>query len=1730
MSKQFYKYIASSIVTFFEKRKIKPGDKFSIQFDKDEVVNNLYEAIREDGSSSEFKYVTESGAVYNTYALNVGDTELVVARTDASTTEDFLLRLRNLVGVDEVEKFKDCGILFIYNTTLDSLVKGTESLQKEGMPLHVNSIAKKIKKELDNSTMKKEDKYIVNHYIDSMEESIAEDNSSIFEYESILDVLYKKSIDNEQYKDFGLFYDDNLGQYDEKQVKGRLADNSKLFQKVDIMHKYGNPEAELEKDFDQKGVDFLKGEDWKDCCYKEVKLSQERMGSTKVEFIEAKVVGINDYWIRNYGETKAQSRKKNILIFNDSLKDNIRFEVKFSDDVSRAAFKVNKKAEKVTNIKTLKNKVMVDIDVDISNMNFINITYNDTLVKYEFKICIVNCQSNILEEFARTFTVNIKTNTEMLLLNTDNNNIVLNPKGSEEVVYTVRETTYNIDMEWDQKVIINYDVELDDDTEFILTNIKYKQQTITIAKQESKDVPTVITGQSVAKRKREERTNYRYLGENKIVNDTSEYYAKEDFKKNLEIEKNIIDNYVIHGQLEDEDLISVDIDVDNSVKKAYEDLVDYFRVHDLLPSLAYYSSELESIAKKYVESIVSYINNIDNLEVLSRQQQDIAKIGVIYKTDGDKEIMLTPLHPINIAYQLHLNSVISDEVVDDVILKLLGGKYLLPYICKGKDELYKVVDQKHSPEWSYYVNHNVNRYRGSKEYVSKLVREKVSEFTDHFGYLFRAKSNSKINLKLINLGDCKEVVCGIFDYYTKILDKTKSVDELIALDVYIYGDKNTVNAFEEISFYNSIEDIKEHFNVNLKCKDFSEEDVLNVYRDKVNFYKLSKNESEYVYSHLTFYEMDQDVSVTSSEMGEIVTGMSLEGILSGVPSVFMKESYRTGFGSKFAPECDLVNLAKRYNSINKSIGTNDPYDSRLCVTTCIGESNKEILDRVYDSSHWVTFIDPKVDLNFFKNRDDSDLLIIHYSDQYTSSSGYDAITVTRRSSQYKVIVEEFLASKNIETNDSMVKILVNYFNAVNGDWLLRLISSKSQFPREKLSILSAIKVALSYYYHRDIIWVPVSLEEILRVSGGAGLKKSDGLFSVKNLTGRTDSYSDDILLVGIESNEGDIKVHYYPIEVKIGENSSTVIEKAIEQSKRTSGLLYNNLIYNSPETNRFRKKMYRNFMMQLVIVSAEKMKLYNVWDNQDWDKVLNTNIREKLLNDRYEIVKDTVEHIGEGAVISFRKGTIFKSNKMEQNINILEFTEQDGYKFITRDIDELKKDFVSGKLDIDETLMLSNNYKNMYKYDESNREEDIVSESTIPNESSKENYQVLDSEEKAVGLDEKDDDKEASIISEEEKRPMKINFGTRKDNDRELYWYPTDTNQVLHTNTGIIGTMGTGKTQFTKSLITQMYREQCNNVDGKKLGMLIFDYKGDYIDYEFVNATNASVYELYQLPYNPLALDVNEESRPLLPLHTANVLKETIAKAFNLGIKQETLLRDVIMEAYERRGILKSDRSTWNRLAPTINDVCSIYFDREDVKEDSLYAALKNLYEFEIFEPDPTKTKGLFNIVDGVTVIKLNGYDEDIQNLVVAITLDIFYTQMLINGESKLDGAFRQLNKMILVDEADNFLCKNFISIKKILKEGRMFGVGTILSTQLLSHFATTENEYQNYILTWIVHKVSDLTNRDVRFIFSTKTKVEEETLFNKIKSLDKHESLVKIPKEDSSIHIKDKAFWELNK
>jgi hypothetical protein len=370
-----------------------------------------------------------------------------------------------------------------------------------------------------------------------------------------------------------------------------------------------------------------------------------------------------------------------------------------------------------------------------------------------------------------------------------------------------------------------------------------------------------------------------------------------------------------------------------------------------------------------------------------------------------------------------------------------------------------------------------------------------------------------------------------------------------------------------------------------------------------------------------------------------------------------------------------------------------------------------------------------------------------------------------------------------------------------------------------------------------------------------------------------------------------------------------------------------------------------------------------------------------------------------------------------------------------------------------------------------------------------------------------------------------IEVGRCKETGKPNFWKPTDTNEFLNPNIAILGTMGTGKTQTVKSMLKQLKSQEDLNTDGESLGILVFDYKDDYVDDEFVNATGATVLEPSNIPINPFALFGTNR---LAPINTAKVFVSTLTKVFKLGNKQEQMLQMCVMAAYEHKGISKKDVSSFSNTPPTLRDVHAIFNSQEKIPQDSLNKALYDLHEFEVFEPNGYKCKNLYDTLENnVVVVRLGGIDSSLQNLIVAVLLDAFYVQMHNSGKPKPKRNYRALKKLILVDEADNFMSQDFPSLRKILKEGREFGVGCALSTQGIDHFETKENDYSSYMTGWIAHRLEKPKVKRVEQLLNTKSRKELETRMTEISELQKHHSFFVNGKKQVN-YQESTAFWKL--
>lgn len=1712
MLSTFHEYLAEQIIGYFSQYSLKSGDKYNIQFENDNHVNSLISSLNKLAERKGIlEYFHWNEVSFKATALCFNGIRLIISSNLNQVTADFLTTLRNKVGTED-PLFKETAILFIHNSTLDSILGGTESLQKKGMPLSQSALTKDITEKVNGSKLDVVSKSLVKFAVSKIEEDVTNISTSVFEYKPIIKVLYE-GVDDSTYGDFGLFKDSDpdLPSMTEKEREKRLLDNNAKFTLIENIHKYGDPEQELESHFDPEGAERLSQENWKNNEYNYIIQSENKKKEKKeLEYLGVEFEEKDLYWERSDGNTKAKERRRNIIIFNPDHQSEISASFLFDQFLKKDNLK-----NQVNNVAaTSGKKINVTISTSKDKTTFAKFQYKEDGVTFIFKIAVVEFDRNFFMEIESNYVIQISKKEQYIEIPNFKSKLVLNSLGTtSETIIVENNKTISMDSVTNQLILEKIEEFSSDDEILTMVILDLPPTNVPLGLSEDVQKPTPITGLNVKRFKYKNKKSFYFTEDEKLKQGNQEHYIKESqLRYSLEIEKKFINEGVlflkeVNGEVEPEKL-----EIPSEIQDSFNAFVGYFKNRNLLPSLTYWDEELTQLACNYVNSVVDYINSIEDEKILNSPEKNIMKIGTVETLTGFKELKFSPLHPLVVSYQIELNKNIEEDLTDEVYKRLTPNQ-LLPYIYHDQKGIYKPVEQHHSPDWIYFYSYKNSRYNSSSNFVSKLVKEKIEEFTTHFDFLFNKILLAPLKINAINLGDCREVLQGIFEYYSIKLKNKTNISNLIPIDIFIYGNEDSYNAFEEISFYDDVNETKSHFDIKLDAGDYSEEDLLTAFREKVHFYKRDEVLEEYEYAHISFYELNQNIDETHDNMNNIETGISVNGLISSVTSVFFGDSYRTGFGTKFLKKDknQLLQLAIALNSLARASSSQNPFSHKEIIVTAFSEQDLKQLNRIYAASHWVTFIEPKFDLNFFKNNEASDknLLILHYSDQYSSSTSYDAITVTQKSTQYQLLIREFLSEKLEHDNIDTGKI-INIFNSINGDWLLRLIGNNTQFPREKISILSAVKFSLAYFYHPDIIWIPLSLEEILRVSGAVGLKQSEGLFSAKNL-GVSGTRSDDLLLIGIEDNEQGLRLHYYPVEVKIG---SADINKAINQVKATREAL-DTFLKKGP----FKNAIYRDFMIQLLLVSVKKMKLYNVWDQQDWDKVLNGEIHEKLINDDYEIVDTFKEHIQEGAIVSFLKGVHFKTEKVLENVLQVELPESRGYQYLIEDIEVLKNMIHGGNTDFDRSLLLQNKYVSQTN---ESKEDYII---YIDNEEgeNKDNLGKLNKRDDENG---EDTQVKVSNITDQ---PLKVLFGHKLENKSiPLYWSPTDTSKIMHTNTGIIGTMGTGKTQFTKSLITQLYKNSHLNVNGTKIDILIFDYKGDYIKDDFINATDAKVYDLFHLPYNPLALFKGQRHKPMLPLHTANSIKETIGTAYGLGPVQRGLLRELIMEAYKRKGIDKARADTWDFPAPTITDVYNIFLEREDIKEDSLTAALRDLADFEIFMPDSESTKPLYELNDGITVINLSSYDEGMQNLVVGITLDTFYSQMQTKGHSQIKGDYRELTKMILVDEADNFLSKGFDSLKKILKEGREYGVGTILSTQFLSHFATTDNDYSQYLLTWIVHQVSDLKRKEVQAIFNTESKEEEDRLMNKIRQLEKHQSIVTSVTNNKLEIMEDKPFWQL--
>lgn len=339
------------------------------------------------------------------------------------------------------------------------------------------------------------------------------------------------------------------------------------------------------------------------------------------------------------------------------------------------------------------------------------------------------------------------------------------------------------------------------------------------------------------------------------------------------------------------------------------------------------------------------------------------------------------------------------------------------------------------------------------------------------------------------------------------------------------------------------------------------------------------------------------------------------------------------------------------------------------------------------------------------------------------------------------------------------------------------------------------------------------------------------------------------------------------------------------------------------------------------------------------------------------------------------------------------------------------------------------------------------------------------------------------------------------DDPRPYCLHPSNT-RLNQLNIGVVGDLGTGKTQLTKALIYRFTRHAERN-RGHAPKFLIFDYKRDYTKPDFVRAVGARVVSPHRIPLNVFDLPSARGHLPAARLGRVKFLNDVLQKIYGgIGPRQRNHLKTAVMRAYD------ADAGA----VPTLTDVVRTYADIVGDRVDAPYSILSDLDDLEVFVERAADAQPFAEFFSGVTVIDLAalGIGDKERNMLLVLFLNLYYEYMINLAKQPYVGRAPQLrfiDSMLLVDEADNVMKYNFDVLRQVLLQGREFGVGVLLASQYLSHFRTRETDYAEPLLTWFVHKVPNVSARDLQAIGLNRVAV---STVETVKTLDVHHCLYK--------------------
>lgn len=243
----------------------------------------------------------------------------------------------------------------------------------------------------------------------------------------------------------------------------------------------------------------------------------------------------------------------------------------------------------------------------------------------------------------------------------------------------------------------------------------------------------------------------------------------------------------------------------------------------------------------------------------------------------------------------------------------------------------------------------------------------------------------------------------------------------------------------------------------------------------------------------------------------------------------------------------------------------------------------------------------------------------------------------------------------------------------------------------------------------------------------------------------------------------------------------------------------------------------------------------------------------------------------------------------------------------------------------------------------------------------------------------------------------------------------------------VLGIPGQGKSVTTRRIL--------NSFAGQGLPALVVDFHGDMAAEP---AGGAAVLDASQgLPISPFELDEPGRYR-----EAAWELSEVIGYVCGLGEIQRNAVYDGVRAIYEAKGLPRpAGPDDW----PTMDDLATAVASVDtSARTRNVVARLRPLSDFGLFAA-PAGSRPFADLLRQGVVIDVHGLMEQVQRAAGAFVLRKVYREMFRWGQTK------QLRLAVVLDEAHR-LARD-VTLPKIMKEGRKYGVAVVVASQGVEDF-----------------------------------------------------------------------------